>query len=262
MALVNERIKEYWEEATPMSFDIEKWTYEQKRKFRYDLQDYMHGVFGFEQWAGKKVLDIGCGSGIDAMEFARNGADVTAVDITQNALNLTLELMKETRTMFQVRLASADNLPFSDNTFDLIYSFGVLHHIPNIRDTLREVKRVLKPGGSIMVMLYHKDSLLYAYSIMYLHGIKPKDQLFDEAVIRSEIALTSMYSERNEGCPYTKAYTKDEARIQFGRYFGELELSVHYNVLDLPGQRKVKVGIDDKWELGWHLVVKGKKVCE
>ena len=66
-----DKIKEYWEGATPMNFTDEKWSYKRKRAFRYELQDYMHGTFGFENWKGKKVLEVGCGSGIDAIEFAR-----------------------------------------------------------------------------------------------------------------------------------------------------------------------------------------------
>jgi hypothetical protein len=106
-----------------------------------------------------------------------------------------------------------------------------------------------------MAMLYHKDSLLYAYSIIYQHGIKGK-MLYHHLTERE---LTSKYSERIEGCPFTKAYTKEGAKELFGRWFKDVKVSVHYNVLDMPEQRKVKFEIDDKYELGWHLVIKGRK---
>jgi 2-polyprenyl-3-methyl-5-hydroxy-6-metoxy-1,4-benzoquinol methylase len=71
---INKEIKKYWEQSTPMSFVPEKLSYEEKRNFRYSLQDYMHDVFRFADFLGKSVLEIGCGAGIDSAEFARNGA--------------------------------------------------------------------------------------------------------------------------------------------------------------------------------------------
>ena len=263
---VDQAVKNYWEEATPMSFAKEKWSYEQKREFRYELQDYMHDVFGFDRWAGQKVLEVGCGSGIDSMEFARNGAIVTATDITDNAVGLTKSLAKELGLSVKVVQASADKLPFKDDTFDLLYSYGTLHHIPDVDKAMSEIHRVLKPGGTVMAMVYNRNSLLYAYSIIYLHGILHgigdswlMGSLLGNTLL-TEDELTAKYSERIEGCPYTKVYTKDEARELFERWFGDVGVSVHYNVVDTPEQRKVKFDIDNKWELGWHLVVKGKKI--
>ena len=247
-------VRDYWEEATPMNFADEKWAYEKKRTFRYDLQDYMHASFDFENWKGKKVLEFGCGSGIDAVEFARNGALVTAIDITDNACRLTKELAEEAKVPIVVIKVDSE-LPFTEGMFDLVYSFGVLHHIPNVEKTLAEIHRVLKPNGRVTAMLYNRDSLLYAYSIIYIHGLKDKPTLenFCNATMDK---LTSKYSERNEGCPYTKAYTKTEARSLLEKYFTDVEVSVHYNVIDTPQQRKVKLDIGDEYELGWHLVIK------
>ena len=245
------QIKKYWETSTPMGFAPEKWEYERKRKFRYDLQNYMQDVFRFNEYAGCEVLEVGCGSGIDAVEFARSGAIVTAVDITDNAMILTKALAEEAHVLnMKVEQVPADALPYKNNFFDLVYSFGVLHHIPNVEGALTEMKRVLKKGGKIMAMLYNRNSLLYAYSILHLH----RHEHMEEA------DLVRIYSERIEDCPYTRAYTKEEAVALFTEMgFSDVTVSVHYNVVDLPGQRKVKLGLDDKWELGWHLVLKGIK---
>ena len=248
-------IKEYWEKATPMGFATEKWTYEQKRAFRYGLQDYMHEAFGFEKFAGKKVLEVGCGSGLDAVEFAKSGAIVTAMDITDNSIALTRALAEEAGVKITVVQAPAGSIPYKDNTFECVYCFGVLHHIPDGEEALQEMHRILKEGGQIMAMLYNRDSLLYAYSIMYLHGVR-------EGQLKgwTEEGLVARYSERIEGCPFTRAYTKHNAVALFeGAGFRDVTISVHYNVIDHPQQRKVKLGLDDKWELGWHLVVKGIK---
>lgn len=247
-------IKQYWEQATPMSFAPEQWSWAQKWAFRYGLQDYMQKAFEFNNWSGKKILEIGCGSGIDAIEFARNGAIVTATDITDNALELTRQLANEVEVSIETRYASALDLPFSDNYFDCVYSFGVLHHIPDIETALREICRVLKSDGTVMVMLYHRHSLLYAYSILLWRGVI-NNGLNQHGLSK----LLPMYSERIEGCPYTVAYTKSEALNLFSVFFDQVEVSVHYNVIDTPEQRKVKLQVDDKYELGWHLVVKGIK---
>lgn len=249
-----ETVKEYWGKAIPVSFIPEKWSYERKRKFKYGLQDYMHEAFKFQEFSGKKVLEIGCGSGIDAVEFAKAGALVTATDITNNAIELTKSLAKEAGVKIRVIQATADKMPFKDNSFDCIYSFGVLHHIPEVNSVLKEAHRLLKPRGVIMAMLYHRDSILWAYSILKRwtdNHQKPQEL--------NDIVATSYYSERNEGCPYVKAYTKSEARELFERYFEDVEVGVHYNVIDTPQQRKVKLDISDKYELGWHLIVKGVK---
>jgi ubiquinone/menaquinone biosynthesis C-methylase UbiE len=253
---IDEKIKDYWEKSTPMSFGPEKWSYEKKRQFRYSLQDYMHDAFGFDEFSGKSMLEIGSGSGIDALEFARNGAKVTAIDFTDNAVTLTKELAQEAGLSVDISRGDARKLNFADDSFDCVYSYGVLHHIPDVNRALSEIRRVLKPGGRLMAMVYNKDSLLYAYSIIYLHGIKER-MLLDGGC--SEDDLVARYSERNEGCPYTRAYTKEEAKEEFGRFFEDVEVGVHYPVIDMPEKRKIKVTIQAENELGWHIVVKGFK---
>src|SRR4030042_1832337 len=193
--------KNYWEQAVPMNFESEKWSYKQKRDFRYNLQDYMFHDFNFPKWHGKKVLEIGCGSGIYAVEFALFGAKVTACDITDRAIKLTKELAKEAEVELEVvQIQENKPLPFKDDSFDCVYSYGVLHHIPNIDDMMKEIFRVLKPDGQIMAMLYNKNSLLFAYSILYLHGTQFPFIQTDDIGLRK---LSSMFSERIEGSPFT-----------------------------------------------------------
>ena len=252
---VNQRkIKDFWEQGSPMSFIGERLSYEDKREFRYSLQDYMHSTLDFDKFDGKLVLDLGCGAGIDSAEFARSGASVVSADFTRIATTSTLSLFREANLPARVVQTDATSLPFKDETFDCIYSFGVLHHIPDVEKAVFEINRVLKPGGQVMAMLYNKDSLLYGYSIVYLKGIKERlleTDTMDEILAR--------YSERREDNPYTKVYTKGEARTLFSKYFKSCSVDVRYNVIDLPGQRKVKVSLPDEYELGWHLIVKAVK---
>ncbi len=247
-------IIDFWEQGPPMGFIDENYSYKEKREFRYSLQDYMHDVFGFDSFGGKKVLEVGCGAGIDSAEFARNGALVTSTDFTERSVQSTKELLEEAHLPVNVVQADATNLQFEDNTFDCVYSFGVLHHIPDIEKALSEIKRVLKPGGQTMVMIYNKNSLIYGYSIVYLHGVQ--EGLLEELTMDE---LLARYSERKEDNPYTKVYTKSEAQALFLRYFEACSVEVRYNVIDLPEQRKVKFDMPDRYELGWHLIVKGKK---
>lgn len=247
-------IQDYWEQSPPMSFIEEGLNYKEKREFRYSLQDYMHRVFRSFDFAGKLVLDLGCGAGIDSAEFVRSGAKVVSLDFTRTSVKLTRNLLKEANVPSHIVQADALSLPFKQNTFDCVYCFGVLHHIPQIEKALSQIHQVLKPAGQIMAMLYHKDSLLYAYSIIYLKGVKEKllNKLTPDEIL-------SRYSERREGCPYTKAYTKPEAKELFDHFFKNIQVEVHYNVIDLPCERKAKVGLPDRHELGWHLIVKGEK---
>jgi ubiquinone/menaquinone biosynthesis C-methylase UbiE len=251
----NKDIKKYWEQSTPMSFVRENLSYEEKRNFRYSLQDYMCGVFRFNDFAGKSVLEIGCGAGIDSAEFARNGASVTSADLTWRGAKLTYDLLTQNNLTAKVIQCDARALPFKNESFDCAYSFGVLHHFPDMEMALAEIYRVLKPGGQVMVMLYHRDSILYAYSIIYWRGIKE-----GKLGTLTPEQLLSLYSERNEGCPYTRAYSKEEAIGLFSKWFSNIITEVHYNVLDLPDQRKVKIDVPPEYALGWHLVLKAEKV--
>jgi len=250
----NTGIQSFWEQGPPMGFIGENFIYEEKRKFRYSLQDYMHSTLKFNNFGGKLVLDLGCGAGIDSAEFARNGASVVSTDFTRTATKSTQSLLEEANLPAQVVQADATSLPFKKETFDCIYSFGVLHHIPDVDKAVVEINRVIKPGGQVMAMLYNKDSLLYGYSIVYLRGIK--EGLLGKLTMDE---ILSRYSERKEDNPYTKVYTKAEARALFSQYFKSCSVEVRYNVIDLPEQRKVKVSVPDEYELGWHLIVKAVK---
>jgi len=239
----------YWNDSTPMSFATEKWPYKKKRAFRYELQSYMLDTFKFERFAGKRVLEIGCGSGIDSLELASHGAKVTATDMTDNAIKLTYELSQEAALPISVRKAVGTTLPFPDGTFDVVYSYGVIHHIPEVRKVLKEIHRVLTPEGLFLGMVYNMNSLLYEYSILHLH----EDELL------SDTELTSKYSERNVGCPYTKVYTEQELKELLSSYFASTNTCVRYNVIDLPTQRKVKLNLPEGHPQGWHIIFEATK---
>jgi len=237
-------MSKYWENRVLYSWG----SYEEMWKLRYGLQDYMLKEFEFDKFRGKKVLEIGCGGGIDSIEFAKHGAIVIATDLTNEAIRVTSELAKKLDIPLTTRRVDVCHLPFLDNSIDHIHCFGVLHHIPNVEKAISEMYRVLKENGTCYAMLYHKDSILYNYSILFLRGIQQ-----NYFTSYSEQEILNKFSEAKDGCPYTKVYTKKEAEILFNT-FRIVNTSIHYNVYDTLTKRKVKF-LGPK-HLGWHLVVK------
>lgn len=240
---------EYWEKSVPWSFQGENLGYEEKRQLRYSLQDYMHETIDFSSFKSKLVLELGSGGGVDSAEFARNGAEVFSVDFTETGSRTTRNLLESANLPANVVKSSILHLPFEREKFDCVYSFGVLHHIPEITTALEELWRVLKRGGEVICMLYNRESLLYAYSILWMHRNEGLD----------EQTLLNRYSEKTLGCPYTRAFTKQEVAELFSRHFHDVQVQVRYTVIDLPGKRKFKLNLPDQYELGWHLIVKGKR---
>jgi len=239
-----------------MTFEDRPKTYEEKRRFRYELQSYMQDVFKFDSYSGKKVLEIGAGAGIDSAEFIRNGAETVSMDFSPLAVRSTKLLLREANLDGNVLLADARYLPLRDSQFDLVYSFGVIHHIPDVSGALHEVRRVLHQGGLFTGMAYNRDSLLYAYSIMYLHGIR--EGLIAQGM--SEADIVSRFSERFTGNLYTKVYTKSEIADLLRRFFDPVWVDTYYNVIDTPDRRKLKYQIGTgQSDLGWHLVFKAVK---
>lgn len=250
----------YWEEVDPpMSFIPEGWSYEQKRKFRYNELDYLHDAVRFEEFAGKRVLCIGDGGGLDAIEFARNGANVSVVDMSDRAVFLTIDHVKQAR---QAGLLKGDgrvvaargdacDLPTWSTHFDAVYSFGVIHHIPDVERAVSEIARSLRLGGMFLGMVYHRDSLYYAHSIL---ARARNENISPEAAMRR-------WSERNPGCPHSIAYTRQELHALLRRHFVAVSTSVHYDVVDTPDKRKVRYLVDDPAarDLGWHLFFRATK---
>ncbi len=126
---------------------------------RNDIEKFALPFFAFTSFRGKKVLDAGCGPGWFTIQYALGSAEVTAVDLTPRAVELTLQHLAYKKLAANVREANIENLPFEDESFDLVISLGVLHHTPKITLALHECFRVLKSGGQAKIALYHKGIL-------------------------------------------------------------------------------------------------------
>jgi SAM-dependent methyltransferase len=136
--------------------------FEEIESFRYFDQPFIHSFAQFTRYRAKKVLEVGFGAGTDFIQWLRAGAILSGVDLTPEAL----ENVRHRIDAYQlpapekIMVADAENLPFESDYFDLGYSFGVLHHTPDTLRALRELVRVVRPGGEIKVMLYNRHSVL------------------------------------------------------------------------------------------------------
>ena len=227
-------LNEYWSQNIPWSFrDVpNRPSFEERRKMRYALQDYMAEAIRFQDFKGKSVLEVGCGAGIDSVEFARNGAFVTAMDTSPLAVYETKGAFKEAGAKGTVLLGDIREKEFAGK-FDAAYSFGVLHHIKEADSVIEAIRANLKDGGEFIGMFYNRDSILYAYS--QFHGIS---------------------IERVPDAPYIHPYTREELRALLDRFFSRVSIVTYYNVIDLPSHRKAKLPISDALGLGWHHIAR------
>jgi ubiquinone/menaquinone biosynthesis C-methylase UbiE len=131
----------------------------QIEKSRYELDYMLKGFAKFEESKGKKVLEVGLGTGTDFVQWIRAGALACGRDLTEAAVALTSERVELEGGHADIKVGDAEALDFPDNTFDIYYSWGVLHHTPNTEKAFAEAARVLKPGGTFKVMLYHYHSV-------------------------------------------------------------------------------------------------------
>ncbi len=185
-------------------------------KQRYEeYAPWMPRLMGFDQFPGQRLLEIGCGMGTDLLQFARGGARVTGVDLTPRSVEISRRHFQIYNAPGDFLLTDGEQLPFPDATFDVVYSNGVLHHTPNTADAIREVHRVLKPGGIARVMLYYRHSLNY-WGEMILHRGVLRGELFK----RSPEEIMSRWVEysEQEGRPLVKVYSRSQARDLFRDY--------------------------------------------
>lgn len=168
---------------------------------RYELEPYIPGFAKFGESRGLRVLEIGVGLGADHQSFAENGAELTGVDLTQRAIDHTRARLALFGLESHLQRADAEQLPYADDAFDLVYSWGVLHHSPNTAKAFHEVCRVLKPGGTARIMIYSKYSLV-GLMLWIRYGLLR---------LRPWTTLEELYAKYLES-PGTKAYTVAEAR--------------------------------------------------
>ncbi len=166
------QIQKWWNNHLPQMNYSDKKLYsreffdEVERK-RYSIYyNFLPEVMEFDKYKNKKVLEIGCGIGTDIIQFAKHGANTTAIDLTERAVEITKKRFKVYNLEGQIFKFNGEKLPFKSNYFDLVYSIGVMHHTPNIQKAIDEAYRVLKPYGNLIVLLYSKGWKHYIFRVV------------------------------------------------------------------------------------------------
>ena len=175
--------------------------YVEQARMRYQLEPYIFDFAKFSESKGKRVLEIGVGLGADHQQFAQAGAELFGVDLTARAVEHTQKRLKCFGLQSTIAIDDAENLSFPNDTFDIVYSWGVLHHSPNTPKAISEVWRVLKPGAVAKIMIYSKWSVIGAMLWTRYALLQGKPWL----------SLTEIYDRYLES-PGTKAYTISQAK--------------------------------------------------
>ena len=201
-------VREFWDRASCGKelylAGQDRAAYEAQAETRYALEPYIPAFAGFNSAQGLRVLEIGVGLGADHQRFAEAGAALSGIDLTERAVKHTRRRLAVFGLASDLAVGDAENLQFTDESFDLVYSWGVLHHSPDAPKTVAEVRRVLKRGGEARIMVYHKWSIvgLMLWVRYALLGLKPW------------LPLQEIYARYLES-PGTKSYSVAEARKLF-----------------------------------------------
>ena len=248
---------------------------------RYALQPHILDHLSRIDLNGKEVLEIGTGVGTDARQMIGKGARYTGINIDEGSTAATATALRVFSLPGTVRVGDATALDFADDTFDVVYSFGVLHHIPDAAKAIAEIDRVLKPGGALLVMLYNRTSINYVVEIMGLRklGLRlltlpgavallhragfPREKLERHKALHKQMKQMTdeeWLSRNTDGPdnPYSRVYDADEAaqllkafRIETNEvYFFDHR---HWGALGGVVPRKLRSVLGRHW--GWHRIV-------
>jgi 2-polyprenyl-3-methyl-5-hydroxy-6-metoxy-1,4-benzoquinol methylase len=173
---------------------------------KYMVEPHIPEFAEFERWRGKKVLEIGCGIGTDTMNFARHGAQITSIDLSTESLSVARKRAEVFGLQDRIRFIHANAERLSDyvpvEPYDLIYSFGVIHHTPNPGRVLEELRKYLKPETTVKIMVYNRWSWK-VFWILFGYG-KGQFWKLDRLIAEN--------SEAQTGCPVTYAYSLTQGR--------------------------------------------------
>ncbi len=266
-----QEVKDYWNSRpcnirhSPAEVGTEEY-FNQVEARKYTVEPHIPLFAEFDKWRGKSVLEIGCGIGTDTMNFARAGADVTAVDLSSESVALARRRAEILGLSDRINFFEADAENLSDiipeKKYDLVYSFGAIHHSPHPERIIEQIKKNFVSGGStIKIMVYYR----YAWKVFSI-VLKEKGRFWklDELIAKS--------SEAQTGCPVTYSYTRNTVKDLLGSGVAIEDVFVdHIFSYKIPSY--VKYDYEKEFyfkympksvfralekKLGWHLCVTAK----
>jgi len=283
-------VQEFWHEKPCDSDTSDKTLYSLEHLSdiegqRYSLQSHIRDLLDSVDFAGKQVLEIGTGVGTDARAIISGGGRYHGINVDAGSSDATRRAIEAFGLSGDVRQASALQIPFSDNTFDIVYSFGVLHHIPEVGRAIDEIRRVLKPGGLLVLMLYNKPSINYQIEIRRLRkwGLRliglpgllrlfgavglPEAKLQRHLELRRKLGQMSdeeWLSRNTDGPdnPYSRVYDEAETRALLTG-FTDIRQEVrffdyrHWGPIGRILPAGVRQYLGDRW--GWHRIVRARR---
>jgi ubiquinone/menaquinone biosynthesis C-methylase UbiE len=287
-----DEVRNFWN-ANPCNADLSR--SEERLRYFQEISDRRYGrrewhvpiVAEFEKFRGKDVLEIGCGIGTDGLEFARNGANYVGIDLTPQSVALAKERFDLFGIPGRFEVVNAEELSFADDSFDHVYSFGVIHHSPTPEKIVQEIHRVLKRGGTFTLMIYNRSSVNYYVEIMFLRrlfrwlllpafmpGLIAALTGFDRwkleghrKILRERKNMTKQewISMNTDGpfCPLARVYDRKEAAELFKNFQNLRQEVWEFNVDHWPFVRRIVPDSLVKWvgrHWGWHRMIYGQKL--
>lgn len=289
--LAQERVRAYWNDKPCDSelsdrdrlsmgyfLDIERQ--------RYELQPHIPELLSKIDWRGKHVLEIGTGVGTDARNIICRGGVYTGINIDRGSTEATARALRAFSLPGVAQECNATAIGFPDGAFDVVYSFGVLHHIPDVEKAVAEIHRVLKPGGELLIMLYNRSSINYVLEIMFLRklGVRllsvpgaiaalqwlgfPRDKLERHRELRGQLAkmTEAEWLSRNTNgpdYPYCRGVYGAKQAAELFQAFRIVGNEVHFfdhRHWGAPGRllpQGVRRILGRHW--GWHRIVYARK---
>jgi SAM-dependent methyltransferase len=241
--------------------------------WRYRQEHHILACLDRTDWQGRKVLEIGLGQGAESEQLIRRGASWSGLDLTQESVDRVGARLSVRQLPYDdLRRGSALSIPWSDQTFDIVFSHGVLHHIPDIHRAQSEIRRVLKPGGTLVAMLYARGSLNYqvsirlvrraallaAYPMRRVGAVRSSAAMrqhldnAESAGLRRYLDLASFTHRSTDGPlnPYARVYSLREVAADFPDFVIVGHYKQYMHAPPLPVH-----GLPGAGQLGWHLWV-------
>jgi SAM-dependent methyltransferase len=261
-------VRDFWDARpcnirhSPKALGTREYFDEVERR-KYFVEPHIPAFAEFERWKDRRVLEIGCGIGTDTVSFARAGARVTAVELSEKSADLARQRVEVfgLGDRVSIHVGNAEELPsiVAPQTFDLVYSFGVIHHSPHPRRIVEHVMRYMGPGSELRLMVYTRVS----YKLFW---IMKEENVWDMARIDEVIARNS---EAQTGCPVTYSYSDQTARELLAGFRVIDIRKAHIFTWDIDAYKQYEYRKSPEWanvseaeltsleqELGWHLLIR------